>query len=123
MLSPSYDEPTKRWHFWSELAKVGFFVKEYYLGTAYEACSNTRAGPGAKGQQVVYTNIGTILHMSSTARLYSQNPKGDLTQRLAVHFPPMTVPPAGFLNHMAATAAGSNPSQIAAQMVAQPLDF
>ena len=82
----------KRWLFWRELAKIGIFIREYYMGTAYEGVNdiqglcNATAGLGSPGQFAVFTDAeGTILRMG-TGKLYAPNPVGDLYKRMRVVF-------------------------------------
>ena len=78
-----------RWLRWQELAKVGIFVQELYIGTEFVAYGNAVAGPGTKGQAVVKTSrLGTILWMR-TGRVYSPNPCPELEGVLRVVFPPL----------------------------------
>ena len=73
--------------FWQELAKIGIFVQELYLGTDFLDHRNAFAGPGTKGQAVVKTQKGTVLWMI-TGRVYSPNPDRELESLLRVVFPP-----------------------------------
>ena len=64
-----YSEREGRWLFWQELGRIGVFVRELYMGTKNWQFSNADAGPGSKGQCVVFSEQGTILWMS-TGRVY-----------------------------------------------------
>jgi hypothetical protein len=84
-----YDARAARWHLWLALSEVGYFVKQLYLVTCFlkHAVPTCDAGHGSPGQVIVYTHDGTILCLPSTYRLYCENPKRDLLQRLAMKFP------------------------------------
>ena len=85
------DNRIKRWVFWAELAKAGLFVRQQYLGTDFSHFINCHAGPGSVGQYVVYTDLGTVLYMTTTKRLYSPNAKPELLRRLAAILGPWDV--------------------------------
>ena len=123
---PGFDERTARWHFWAALSKCGFFVTEYYAFTPYSGYSNCYAGPGSKGQQVVYTKShGTILWMSS-GRVYCPNPKKDTFERLAVFldpWQPMSNGTQAFDGRFPSFGTSADPAAAVAQVSANPLDF
>ena len=125
-LPPGLDHREARWHLWMNLANIGYFVKELYAGTSHYAHHNCKAGLGAKGQCVVFTEGGTIHWMARTNRLYSPNPRGDILQRMAIFFPPWQPTTDGkpaYDGKWPAVAASANPSSAVFQVNAKPLDF
>jgi len=91
LLPPEGCSPREsRWHFWLAMADIGIFVKELFLGTPHVSDANSTAGLGAKGQHVVYAgpNLGTVLLMERTGRLFSPNATEELKRRLRIRFPP-----------------------------------
>jgi len=116
----------KRWQLWRTLSEIGFFVAELYNGTSYQGYVNSWAGPGSKGQEVVHTGHGTILYMTSTHRLYSPNPRGDMLLRLGIVFAPWQPTIHGwqaYEGRFPATATSLSPAPAVAHINAAPLDF
>ena len=111
------DDRECRWHFWQALAQIGFVVHQAVVGTALLPNANSFAGPGAKGQAVVHTKIGTILWMYTSKRVYSPNPQQDLLERLGMIFHPWSPAVAG----KAFPIRGPSVAQPAAPQLAAPL--
>jgi len=87
---PGMSDREARWQFWLALAETGFVTEEVAFNTECYNHANCHAGIGAQGQFVVHTQLGPVLWMHNTKRVYSQSPRGDLLQRLATRFGPYT---------------------------------
>ena len=92
-LSGFGESRAQRWHYWHALADIGVLTRQLFKGSEFEDAAlrldpDSTAGPGSKGQFVVYTTEGTIIYLERTGRLYSPNATADLLRRLRIRFAP-----------------------------------
>ena len=82
-----HEARTAKYLWWQELERCGIIVRRLVTSTADEAHSNSIAGVGSAGQQVVVTPVGTIVWLQGTGRLMTPNSKPSLNARLRAVFP------------------------------------
>jgi hypothetical protein len=75
------------WQFWKTLAVCGYFVRDLYAHTPWNAWINSCPAVGCKGQVVVRTPEGTVTWMVRSRRIACPNPQGAMLKRLTAVSP------------------------------------
>ena len=107
------DTRLRRWLWWDQLSRIGFYVKEAYRFTAYPEAVNCESS-GNTGQEVVRTKLGTLTWVPSDRRMVVSNTNPELARRLLLVFLPWDLQ-----NDKIKYRRGKLPLQISSMLYAQ----